>query len=510
MRTLLLLGVTWFTSWMLLANPGQKRPISDEVFYFIMTDRFANGDPSNDKGHDRKKVGEEDSRRDIMRHGYYPENEGFYHGGDFKGIINKLDYIQGMGVTALWLSPVQKNQPVQGDGSFEGSSAGYHGYWISDFTTVDPHMGSEEDFKNLVDAAHKRGMKVFIDVITNHTADIISYHGCGDCPYRSIADFPYTKQHRGRTLNKGFVDGDLSSENFSKLKDPNYAYSPYVRDNPGPIKKPAWLNDVIYYHNRGNSTFSGENSLMGDFFGLDDLFTEHPRVVRGMVEIYKEWIRKYKIDGFRIDTVKHVNIEFWQQFVPQIRAYAKEQGIDDFFMFGEVFSANPEVLSRYTRDGRLDSVLDFAFHSAAKDVFADQHSLEKLSETFAYDDIHRSSSHPNHLLTFISNHDIGRIGHYIQEAQKKDKFTLDAYKQLRLAHAYMFFSRGVPVIYYGDEQGFTGDGGDKGAREDMFPSKVPIYNDNILIGNKKTTKEKENAQYCEESSPYSSKEVQYF
>ena len=129
------------------------------------------------------------------------------------------------------------------------------------FTTVDPHLGSEEDFKNLVDQAHKRGMKVFIDVITNHTADVISYHGCGECPYRSRADYPYVTEKRGRTLNEGFVDGDLSKENFAKLKDSNFAYSPYVRQDPGKIKKPDWLNDVIYYHNRGNSTFSGENSF---------------------------------------------------------------------------------------------------------------------------------------------------------------------------------------------------------------------------------------------------------
>ena len=275
------------------ANPKMNldRPISDEIFYFVMTDPFYNADPANYRGDAKYTPGKEDSRRDIMRHGFYPEDKGFYHGGDFKGIIKKLDYLEGLGVTSLWLSPVQKNQPVQGDGSFNGSSAGYHGYWITDFTTVDPHMGTEEEFKSLVDEAHK--VKVFIDV-TNHTADTISYHGCGACPYRSRAEYPYTRTKHWRVLNEGFVDGDLSKENFAKLKDDNYAYSPYVRKNPGKIKKPDWLNDTIYYHNRGDSTFSGENSLLGDFFGLDDLFTEHPRVVEGMIDIYKEGLPSIK------------------------------------------------------------------------------------------------------------------------------------------------------------------------------------------------------------------------
>ena len=459
------------------ATTELNRPISDEVFYFILTDRFDNGDSKNDRG-GLEKPSNGDSLKDIMNHGFLPKDKGYYHGGDFKGITKNLDYIQGMGVTSLWLSPIQKNQPVQGDGTIKGSSAGYHGYWITDFTTVDPHLGTEEDFKKLVDEAHKRGMKVFIDVITNHTADIISYRGCGDCPYRSTSDYPYASK------NKGFIDGDLSKSNFNRLKDPNFAYSPYVRDKPGKVKKPDWLNNIIYYHNRGNSTFSGENSLMGDFFGLDDLFTEHPRVVDGMIDIYKEWIRKYKIDGFRIDTVKHVNIEFWQSFVPEIRAYAKSQGIPHFFMFGEVFSAEPQILSRYTRDGKFDSVLDFAFQGLAKDVFADNEKLSKLRDTFAMDDVHRANSHPNYMLNFISNHDIGRLAHFIDESQKKGQFKLDPLKHVQLAHALMIFSRGVPVIYYGDEQGFIGDGGDKDARESMFPSKAKDYNDNKVLGSK--------------------------
>ena len=105
---------------------------------------------------------------------------------------------------------------------------------------------------------------------------------------------------------------------------------------------PAWLNDPIYYHNRGDSTFAGESSEYGDFFGLDDLFTEHPDVVDGMTDIYKAWV-DFGIDGFRIDTVKHVNIEFWQKFARGDRGAGRSRGNDDFFAFGEVFDAQPGV-----------------------------------------------------------------------------------------------------------------------------------------------------------------------
>ena len=116
----------------------------------------------------------------------------------------------------------------------------------------------------------------------------------------------------------------------------SFPYHPCVPAAERNVKVPAWLNDVSLYHNRGDTTFIGENSLYGDFFGLDDLFTENPRVVDGMIDIYKTWIRDFRIDGFRMDTMKHVNDEFWQKFAPAIRATRASQGIRDFYMFGEV------------------------------------------------------------------------------------------------------------------------------------------------------------------------------
>jgi glycosidase len=278
----------------------RARPPQDEIIYFVLPDRFENADPKNDKG------GIKGGR---LKDGYDPTHKGFYHGGDLKGLTKRLDYIQGLGATAIWLTPIFKNKAVQGPPGQESSA--YHGYWITDFTRVDPHLGTDADFKAFVDAAHGRGMKVYMDIIANHTADVLFPAECEsqlNCPYRSIADYPY--QRRGG-LNGAQINAGFDGKDFSKLTDPNYAYTVTVKPAEKDVKVPAWLNDPIYYHNRGNSTFTSESSTMGDFVGLDDLYTEHPRVVQGMIEIYGDWIDKYGVDGFRIDTARHVNPEFW-------------------------------------------------------------------------------------------------------------------------------------------------------------------------------------------------------
>ena len=150
----------------------------DELIYFLLPDRFENGDAANDRG---------GIKGDRLAHGYDPSHKGFYHGGDLKGLIKQLDYLQAMGITAIWLAPVFKNKPVQGPPGQE--SSGYHGYWVTDFTQVDPHLGTNADFKAFVDSAHGRSMKVYMDIIANHTADVIQYKGCPiqACKYRSIA-----------------------------------------------------------------------------------------------------------------------------------------------------------------------------------------------------------------------------------------------------------------------------------------------------------------------------------
>jgi pullulanase-type alpha-1,6-glucosidase len=458
-----------------LVRPSLQHPIQDSVFYFVLPDRFSNGDPANDTGGQQTGT--------SIDHGFLLNDKGYYHGGDLAGLAGKLDYLQGLGVNAIWMTPTFKNRAVQGDGTIAGSSAGYHGYWITDFTEVDPHLGSNAELQSLIAAAHSRGMKVFFDIITNHTADVIAYPN-GQTAYLDKTTHPY-KDASGNE----FDDADYAGTDTFPPLDPNvsFPYKPTFKTAADQtIKLPDWLDDPIYYHNRGDSSFSGENSTYGDFFGLDDLFTEHPDVVDGMIDIYKSWI-DLGIDGYRIDTVKHVNLEFWQKFGPAIMDYAKSQGKNDFFMYGEVFDGDPAFMSQYTTAGKLPATLDFGFQGNALGFASRSQATNDLRDYFARDDYFTDAdSNAYSLPTFLGNHDMGRVGMFLRQdnAGSADALLLDRDK---LAHALMFFARGMPVVYYGDEQGFTGDGGDKDARQDMFPSQVTSYNDDDLIGTPATT-----------------------
>jgi alpha-amylase len=441
--------------------------LTRERFYFLMPDRFSNGDPSNDRGG-------LSGPREVT--GFDPTRKGWYHGGDLKGMLSKLDYIKGLGTTAIWLTPSFKNKPVQGLGT-PYPSAGYHGYWITDFTQIDPHLGTNQDLRDLIAGAHRRGMKVFFDIITNHTADVIQYEqkpgGPAPFDYVSKAASPY----RDASGNV-FDDRAFAGAGTFPALDANvsFPFTPVLPAGEQHVKVPDWLNDVTLYHNRGNTTFSGENSTYGDFAGLDDLFTENVKVVRGMEDAYDYWIRSYGVDGFRIDTMKHVNIEFWQQFLPHILATARSVGKPRFFAFGEVADAvsNP-FLSRFTTAGRSQAVLDFPFQQQARE-FAASHPTDQLKTEFAEGDWYTDAdSNVYQLPTFLANHDMGHIGMFLRD-DNPGAGEAELLQRDKLAHELLFFSRGNPVVYFGDEQGFTGAGNDQAARQDMFPSQDSEYN----------------------------------
>jgi glycosidase len=456
----------------------------DEVIYFVLPDRFDNGDPANDQG---------GLTGDRLRTGFDPTAKGFYHGGDLKGLTGRLDYLQSLGITAIWLGPIFRNKPVQGAPGHE--SAGYHGYWITDFTTVDPHFGSEADMKRFVDAAHARGMKVYMDIIVNHTADVIQYRECAEgapCRYRDRAAFPYQRRGGvdGGTINPGFAGDDVrTTANFAKLTDPRWAYTPYVPAAERTVKVPAWLNDPIYYHNRGNSTFVDESGTEGDFAGLDDLMTQNPRVLSGMIAIFGGWIDRFKVDGFRIDTARHVEPAFWASFAPAMVARARANGIPNFHIFGEVAgdTMNPGYLARFTRVDKLPAVLDFAFRWGVTDVVAGNKPTRELAELFDGDALYEGGAERALILpTFLGNHDQGRFARDVRRLNPTAGDD-EVLARVMLGNAMLLSLRGVPTIYSGDEQGFAGDGDDQDAREDMFASKVAVYNDNRLVGTKATT-----------------------
>ena len=416
-----------------LSQPVARGPQSDESVYFVMTDRFENGDPKNDE------AGLTGGR---LVSGFEPTEPGWWHGGDFKGLTNRLSYIRDMGFTAIWITPPVKQR------YFQGTSAGYHGYWGIDFTTVDPHLGTEADFKELVSSAHSLGMKVIIDVVANHTADVI-YYKLNDTRYIDSSKPPY----------KPLV-------------------APFSKNE----KKPNWLNNLSNYHNRGDSTFSGPSVLDGDFYGLDDLFTEKPAVVKGWTDVWNSWITKFDIDGLRIDTFRHVNPEFWKAVIPAVLKTAKSAGKNDFPIFGEVADANPQILSDYVQSGQTPSVLDFAFQKNLASFLRFGSSGDSMAEFFNSDDLYTTSKTSAYgLATFLGNHDMGRIGAQLFKAVPEGD-SEQLLERAQLANAALFLLRGGPVLYYGDEKGMMGSGGDKLARQDMFPTQVEDWKTELRIG----------------------------
>ncbi|WP_406156647.1 pullulanase-type alpha-1,6-glucosidase [Streptomyces canus] len=452
-----------------LAAEPARHDDTREQFYFVLPDRFANGDTSNDRG------GLTGSR---LSTGYDPTDKGFYQGGDLKGLTRKLDYIKGLGTTSIWMAPIFKNRPVQGTGA--NASAGYHGYWITDFTQVDPHFGTNKDLETLISKAHAKGMKVFFDVITNHTADVVDYEE-KSYDYLSKGAFPYLTKGGRPFDDADYADG---SKAFPSVDADSFPRTPTVTG--ADAKVPSWLNDPTMYHNRGDSTYAGESTTYGDFSGLDDLWTERPEVVSGMERIYQRWVRDFDIDGFRIDTVKHVNMEFWTQWATALDAYAARQGRKDFFMFGEVYSADTSITSPYVTQGRLDATLDFPFQEAARQYASQGGSARKLASVFG-DDYKYTTDKANayEQVTFLGNHDMGRIGSFLNQDNPKAT-DAELLAKDRLANELMFLSRGNPVVYYGDEQGFTGAGGDKDARQTMFASRTADYLDDDEIGTDRT------------------------
>jgi len=455
--------------------PPPTHPGAGQTIYILMPDRFANGDRTNDTG--GLPGGPEEN-------GFDPTRIGYFHGGDFPGLIQKLDYIQGLNVTTIWTTPPFRNNPVQ------NGSAGYHGYWITDFLNLDPHFGTNADYREFVRQAHARGLRVYLDIVVNHTGDIIQYAG-GKYDYVDVKAAP-TRD----ASNQPFDERALA---YNGLNDPasfpvlsaehSFPYRPVVPTGLEHVKNPAWLNDVTLYHNRGNSTFAGESSTRGDFSGLDDLLTEHPRVVRGFIDIFGRWLEE-GVDGFRIDTMRHVNAAFWQAFNPAMRARARALGRPDFLQFGEVMNGSGDVayLGEFsTGTMPADTTTDFPFAGAARAYVSQGGPAAALAAFFLQDDHytdHDSNVHAS--VTLLGNYDIGRWGYYLlQDNPGASSGQLS--DLVRLGHGLLYLARGMPVLHYGDEQGMLGRGGnDMQAREDMFASQAPAYRDAPLLATTRT------------------------
>ena len=401
-----------------------KVGLSQDLIYFVMPDRYKDGDKkNNDNG------------------GFNTSLTAFYHGGDLKGLTGTceagddgLARIKSLGFTAVWLTPVVTQQEAIGAGS------GYHGYWGVDFLNVDPHLGTNADMLEFSKCAKKLGLKIILDVVTNHTGDVIKYRG----------------------------------------------NEPYIPAESKKLKNPAWLNDINNYHNVGDMGSCwgvGNCTKLGDFYGLDDLATEKPVVYKGWAEVYGKWISNYGISGFRVDTARHVDDKFFKNWSPLIQASAKKSNINDFTIFGEVFDYSVFNLMTYVRQNKIQTVLDFPFQAKATEYASGYSNAPTLTALFENDDYYTSAqSSASNLVTFLGNHDVGRAGFII--ASKRIQPADQLVPRTNLANALMYFSRGIPTVYYGDEVGMTGtnSGKDQFARQDMFPTEVEIWKTETRIG----------------------------
>lgn len=407
------------------ASPSTtKVGLSQDLIYFVMPDRYKDGDKrNNDNG------------------GFNTSLTAFWHGGDLKGLTGTcepgddgLARIKSLGFTAVWLTPVVTQQEAIGSGS------GYHGYWGVDFLNVDPHLGTNADMLEFSKCAKKLGLKIILDVVTNHTGDVIKYRGT----------------------------------------------EAYVPAESKKLKNPAWLNDINNYHNVGDMGSCwgvGNCTKLGDFYGLDDLATEKPVVYKGWADVYGQWVSKYGISAFRVDTARHVDDKFFKNWSPLIQSAAKKSNVKDFTIFGEVFDYSTFNLMTYVRQNKIQTILDFPFQAKATEYASGYSNAAALTALFENDDYYTSAqSSASNLITFLGNHDVGRVGYTI--ANKRIQPADQLLPRTNLANALMYFSRGIPVVYYGDEVGMTGSnsGKDQFARQDMFPTDIELWKNETRVG----------------------------
>ena len=327
--------------------PLPPRPWSDEVLYFVLVDRFVNGDPANDRNVDVSA-------------------KGAFHGGDLAGLTAHLDEIASLGVTALWINPLVKNIDLAVTGAGFPDWA-YHGYWADDFTRLDPRFGTEAELEALVRACHARGIRVVLDVVYNHAG------------YNSA-----------------------------------YLRNPVTR---------AYLRREC-----------GEDDLTSCLSGLPDFETERPEVRDFLLGAQLPWAKRYGLDGFRLDTVKHVDHDFWQVHRRRLRAEVSK----DFFLVGEVWGGDREGLDPWFAGDEMDAGFDFGFQGSAVGWVAGR----GRSIAFARYLESRQKVRPGYLLShYLSSHDVE--GALALLGGDRARF--------RLAAALQLTTSGLPVIYYGEE-----------------------------------------------------------
>ncbi|HZE96579.1 MAG TPA: alpha-amylase family glycosyl hydrolase [Planctomycetota bacterium] len=413
----------------------------EEFVYFLLVDRFHDSTARAPAATPNRTPG-------------MPTQNAFY-GGTLKGITRNLDYIAGLGASAIWLSPV-----------FENNAGAYHGYNVNNYLGIDPHFGSKADLVELVDKAHafKKGgkpwpIRIILDVVINHSGNNWRYPFDADYVYSNDQQFPLDAWR--------------------------------LPDRPIPTE----LRNPDYYHRRGNMTGGGYDQYPelqhGDMSGLKDFANDDDQagseLINILIQAHCYWIREADIDGFRVDAVKHMGELACSRFCSGVREYAYTLGKRNFFLFGEVATPSDEVIDRYIGQNTsirvgdktvyfgLNSVLDFRLAqgdlgTGLRDVLKGAAGPATLFARLA-DQEKRALNRGElgrYLVTFVDNHDsFWQPGRFAKGADDN---------QVIAAIGYLLCSLGMACVYYGTEQGFEGSGGDEGMREALFDAATPGRN----------------------------------
>ena len=469
----------------------------DEVIYQVIVDRFADGDVNNDFS-------------------VQPGALARYQGGDWLGLEQNLGYIQTLGATTIWISPVVKNVSTNADVD------GYHGYWAQDLTKPNPYFGDMASLRSLVAAAHTRGMKVILDIVCNHMGQLFFYdmnlngrpddyiEGNGSAASTS-ADTPADP-----VVQYNEYDPDYDPRGVQAFSsDGNDGRAPIIFvDNPAANQippQPPILQLASSYHGMGhilnfNDQYQAQH---GDFTGgLKDLNTESVDVEQALETWYEYWVVQTDLDGFRIDTIKHIDYPFWNLFLPKLRSDLAALGKKNFYVFGESFDGDDALNGSYTQyptalaaaiaagdpnpsavanatgapfDGivyfpQLFDVYDGVFANATLGNQSGTSVIQQLwTQRYTdYSNIAQDGGITNAagkgvppteaLVNFIDNHDVGRF-----------LFSSNGDKAgLRTALVLNLTAQGVPCLYYGTEQEFSG-GNDPANREVLWAPLGPGY-----------------------------------
>ena len=410
----------------------------DHVIYQLLIDRF------DDMG-DHPPYHPNECKR-----GRDEKNAGTFQGGRIKGITRRLDYIKGLGCTAVWVSPPFKNR--------QDDANACHGYAIQNFLDVDPRFGTIDDLRELTREAHARGMYVILDIVINHTGDNWAYPDDKPMPFKEDGryEFGFWRKHGG-----GVVDGEMGIDD---------GVWPIELQDPDVYKRRGYIRDM--------SNAGRDEKINGDFFSLKDLDLNNPKALTAMIQIYKYWIAATDVDGFRVDTVGHTEPGATSNFCNAIREYCKSIGKDNFIIFAEIVEGD-EMLKRFVGGNvpppgvdvtdeeypTFDAVLDFPLYFVLEEVikgFQAPHVLRDRYESFRH--FYRDyGAAGQYFVTFVDNHD------QMVRPYKRFMNNVDDPRQAALAIGYLLTNMGIPCIYYGTEQGFDGGGSsDAYVREAMF------------------------------------------